>query len=134
MSLLLADSGQDAVQVLLRLLLVRTFAAQQQFTRLAGIAGLIFIGNAQRDDVQLQEIRFKPLRPAHVKHLQQTLLGGVQAVFRAAFALRDPDRRAPRNNALADIIRQPLRTQIQLAGLDAADDLDHAVGPHKILY
>ena len=70
---------------------------------------------------------------AHVEHLQEALRGDVDTVLGPSLPLGDPDRALSGGDAFADILGQDLRGQVEFAGGDAADDLDHPVGADQAL-
>ena len=134
MAFLLPYACQDTVEVLLGLLDVWRFPAEQQFTGLATVARFVLVGYAHGNDVQLLEILLETILPAHVEHLQKTLFGFVNTVFGAAFLLRNPDRGVAGGDAQTYIFRERLGIQVHLAGADAADDFNHPVGLHQVLH
>ena len=97
----LANAGEYAVEVFLRLLDIGAALAQQKFPGLAAVAGFVFVGNAERHDVEFVEVLLEAAFPAHVEHLQQALLGLVHAVFGPAFLLGYPDGRGAGGDGLA---------------------------------
>ena len=131
-ALLLLDAEHDALQVLVLRLDILLRAGNQDLARLQDVARLVFVGDAQRNDVQFAEILQEILLSAHVEHLEQTLLGHIRTVFRPSLLLGDPDRTLAAGDRVADILRQDLRGEIQFAGGNPADDLDHAVGADQV--
>ena len=92
-TLLLPDAHNNAVQILRLGLHILLGSGDQYLTSLADVARLIFIGDAQRDDVQLGEVLREGFGTAHVQHLEESLLRRVDAVLRASLSLCQPDRR-----------------------------------------
>ena len=83
-TLLLADTHNNTVHILGARLDIFLSPGNQDLTSLADIAWLIFIRDAERNDVQLGKILFERFRAAHIQHLQQALLRSVDSVFCAA--------------------------------------------------
>ena len=130
----LLDSGHDAVGVLHLLLHIFPAAGNQQLARLADVAGLVFIGNAHRRDVQRIEVLEETAAAAHVEHLQQSLLGHVAPVLGAALLLRNPDRAPSGGDRLSYILREQPGSQVEFSRRYASDHLYHAVGAQQVGY
>ena len=131
-TLLLADTHNNTVHILGARLDIFLSPGNQDLTSLADIAWLIFIRDAERNDVQLGKILFERFRAAHIQHLQQALLRSVDSVFCAALPLCQPDRRFTGSDGLADVFRQNLRGQIEFPCRNPADHPDHPVGTEQI--
>ena len=129
----LLDAQHDALQVLILRLDILLRAGDKDFAGLQDIAGFVFIRDAERNDVQFQEILHEILRSAHVEHFQEALFGDVDAVLRPSLPLGDPDGTLPGSDGLSDVLGQDLRGQVEFTGRDAADNLDHPVGPDQAL-
>ena len=105
----LADTHHDALQIfLLALDISACMALDDGFAGFHDVAGFVFVGNAQRNNVHLHEILHEILGPAHVHHLQKALLGDVYAVFGAPLALGNPDRCGAGSNGFPDVFGQYL--------------------------
>jgi hypothetical protein len=87
---LLPDTHHYAVHILMAALDVFLGTGYQNLPGLSHVAGLIFIRDAQRDDVELKEILLEGLLTAHVQHLQQALLRGVDPVLGPTLSLGEP--------------------------------------------
>ena len=90
-SLVAEDARLHVDQVILRCFLVfRVIAFDLEFLCFQEVAGVIFIGDGGRDDVQL----FQPVDEAaftsHRQHLQYAVLGAVVGVLGSAFPLGNP--------------------------------------------
>ena len=96
----LLDSADDAVGILVLLLDIFLLLRNEKFTRLAYVAGLIFIRYTDRNDVQRFKILLKTAFPAHIEHFEQTLLSLVESVLGAPFTLGYPHRTASGCNPL----------------------------------
>ena len=131
----LLDADHDALQIFIFSLHIGAgFALDEGFAGFHDIAGFVFIGNGHGYDVYFHEILDKVFGSAHIHHLEEALLGDVNAVLGASLALGDPDGACAGGDGFADILGQHLRRQVQFAGRYTADDLDHAVGTDEQLY
>ena len=108
-SFLLLDTGHDAHHILLRSLDIFLCPGNEEFPCLQDVTRLIFIRDTERNNVEFLEIRSEILRAAHIEHLQQSLLGSVDAVLGTAFTLCDPDGALSGSNRVADVLRKHLR-------------------------
>ena len=100
----LLDAQHDALQVFVFALHIRARVAfDDVFAGFHDVAGLIFVGNAQRNDVHVHEILHEILSAAHIHHLQQALFRGVDAVLGASLALGNPHGSLAGRDGFTDI-------------------------------
>ena len=126
------QSGEDALQIFVRRFRVGASAAGHHFARFEQIAGFPFVAHRRRHDVQRRQSPGGRTLATECEHLDQSRVGGVDAVLGAPVALGDPHRRVGGFDHLPHVARQPTRGSVELTRGTAALHAKHLVRPPHI--
>lgn len=126
-SLEIEDAELGALDVFSWVLDIVLVARHIDLEGLLDVTWLPLVGDADRQQMELNEGEYLVITATHAEHLDEALIGVIVAILGTTIALRYPHRTVLVTDDVTDVLRQVHRASIELLGGTASLDTEHLV-------